>query len=78
MIHVVVGASHLSAILGYRRGHQFNAVLRRTLEPLVGMPIRTVITPADLAGVTVFEVLEDFHNRASVLLRADPAEMTWA
>jgi hypothetical protein len=74
MIHIVVATSHLSAILGYRRGHQFNAVLRRTLEPLVGMPIRTVNTPADLSGVTVFEVLEDFHNRASVLLRAEPAE----
>lgn len=78
MIHVVVGTSHLSAVLGYRRGHQFNAVLRRTLEPLVGMPIRTLNTAADLAGVTVFEVLEDFHNRASALLRAEPAEVMTA
>src|SRR5579884_1594665 len=69
MIHVVVGTRHLSAILGYR----FNAVLRRTLERLVGMPVRTVNTPDELAGLTVFEVLEDFHSRASVLLQAEPA-----
>lgn len=78
MIHVVVGTRHLSAILGFRRGHQLNAELRRTIEPLVGVPIRTANTPADLARVTVFEVLEDFHNRASAQLRAAPAEVMTA
>lgn len=63
MIHVVVGTSHFCA---------------HSLEPLVGKPILTVNTPDDLARVTVFEVLEDFHKQASELLCADPAEIMTA
>ena len=75
MIHVVVGTSHLNAILGYRRGHRFNDVLRSTLEPIAGQPILTVASPAELSKTTVFEVLRDFHNRVASLLKRGGAEI---
>jgi hypothetical protein len=71
MIHVVVGTSHLSAILGYR----LNDALLRPLGDLVGRPIRTFNSLEELAKVTVFEVLNEFHNQASKRWCATPAEI---
>ncbi len=76
MISVVVGTRHLHALFGHRRGHRFNAVLSRTLDPLIGCPIfPPVKSPDDLAAVTVYDVLREFHARLVPLLCAWPAEI---
>jgi hypothetical protein len=63
MIQVVIGTSHVRAILGHRRGTGFDAALGHALAPLVGRPVRQAGTPAALDGITVYELVREFHER---------------
>ena len=71
MIQVVIGTSHVRAILGHRRGPAFDAALGHAVAPLVGCPVREAATPAALNGITVYELVREFHERLGQRLTGD-------
>ncbi len=81
MIQVVIGTSHVRAILGYRRGYEFDRALHHALSPLIGWPIRDVRELGELDGSTVYDLMKEFHDllrrrlTGHPLLKAQEAEI---
>ena len=76
MIHVVVGTRHLQEILGYGLYHPaLLDVFYPALDEMVGRPLKSVDADSELAKWTVFDVLEEFHEKACTLLMANAPEI---